>query len=455
MSGGPGDEVTQERDEMPVREPASLANVSFRSVAQYMFLYEIGRGGMGIVYLAERNSEQVIDYVVLKTIPSLSPEKVALLQEEANIATLLRHENIVKTYGLESVPMRQVPRAFQEEVGALAKGQTEPEAMRVQGPRFNPLEEKDELAAAIEEERVDNLGDMPTRADDMYMPAAGEEEEKLYMMVMDYVEGTDLNTLTRDHCRGGLLIPVELGAFIISRICRALGYAHKYIVHRDISPENILINGQGVAKLSDFGIAVTAGAEAAEMIGKFEYMAPEQLKAEKVDARSDIYSLGLVAYLVATGVNLHAAPQATSAAQRLAFSQMAMEEDVVPPCEVRKDIPQIYSDIIDKMLQKDPAARYQDVGETARDLEKRFLYASGFGPTNNSLEAYLQIFKQGFDKPTREQLQQLTFLARPDGRIHLRRRIAKDRYTAQGLSLIQRHPDSLVCKALLGGVKPL
>ena len=86
-----------------------LSGLKFGSSSNYTILSEIGRGGMGIVFLAEKDSEGVVDLVALKTIRTKSADQEKRLREEANIATGLRHENIVKTYGLESIPYSQNP----------------------------------------------------------------------------------------------------------------------------------------------------------------------------------------------------------------------------------------------------------------------------------------------------------------------------------------------------------
>lgn len=92
----------------------------FESQTTFTFIEEIGRGGMGIVYLAARNSGGVIDYVVLKTLKSLTPQDEKALQQEANLAAKLRHENIVKTYGLESIALSALPEEFLMSLGALS-----------------------------------------------------------------------------------------------------------------------------------------------------------------------------------------------------------------------------------------------------------------------------------------------------------------------------------------------
>src|SRR4030095_15419096 len=103
-------------------------------------------------------------------------------------------------------------------------------------------------------------------------------EQKLYLMVMDYIEGTDVRTFQNDHYKRDLLLPAPLAAFIVSRVARSLSYAHQTIIHRDISPENLLLNTQGVVKLSDFGVAVEQKEQG--LTGKISYMSPEQIAGE-------------------------------------------------------------------------------------------------------------------------------------------------------------------------------
>ncbi|HLF93634.1 MAG TPA: serine/threonine-protein kinase, partial [Planctomycetota bacterium] len=254
-----------------------LSGLKFSSSSTYTVVGEIGRGGMGIVLLAEKNSEGVADLVALKTIRAKSAQHEQRLKGEANIATGLRHENIVKTYGLEAIPYSQLPQEFLREFDTLSFEN----ARRLQVR--NRAVEGDRFAEARTRLRVGT-------------PSG--TEEKLYLMVMDYIEGTDLRTFLSEHLKRDLLIPAPLGAFVVSRIARALAYAHGSIVHRDISPENLLLNTQGVAKLSDFGVAVTE--HAGGITGKISYLSPEQITGKAVDSRTDLYSLGLVLYLVLT-----------------------------------------------------------------------------------------------------------------------------------------------------------
>ncbi len=413
----------------------SLINVSFASTTTYTFLEEIGRGGMGIVYLGERNSEGVTDYVVLKVLKSRSDDELEVLRKEANVATKLRHENIVKTYGIESIPVSALPREFTGEVESLSYEKEKYERIRRKGRRI----------------RLMGLGRIaPRQAPSRKVISAsskGKGQKRLYMIVMDYIEGTDLATLHREHLNKGLLLPCELTAFIASRMCRALEYAHGYIVHRDISPENILINTQGVAKLSDFGVATPAGQAAAEIAGKLQYMSPEQIRGEPLDGRSDVFSLGLVMFELLTGIPYLYTPSDLPIMQRAKMVKELLDRPIPPPREVIKDVPPVLSAIVGKMLEKD-AARRLDAAAAGTYLEQKFLYEAGFGPTNNSLAAYVDIFEKNFRDYTQDQLRNLSFMRTESGKIRLKRRIERDAYTPLGLEMVARRPGCRLFKIL-------
>src|SRR6185295_15936337 len=233
-------------------------------------------------------------------------------------------------------------------------------------------------------------------------------EQKLLLMVMDYIEGTDVRTFQNDHFKRDLLLPAPLAAFIVSRIARSLAYAHQTIIHRDISPENLLLNTQGVVKLSDFGVAVEHKEEG--LIGKISYMSPEQIDGQAVDARTDIYSLGLVLYMLLTGVFPQKVPLRMAPNDRVEYVRKLFAKPYLAPHKVRTDVPEPISEICMKMLARDRDKRFARAESVARDLEQKYLYAKGFGPTNNSLQAYLEIFDAQFKEITPEQLQQLPFL---------------------------------------------
>ena len=384
-----------------------LSGLKFTSSSTYTIVGEIGRGGMGIVLLAEKNSEGVADLVALKTIRTKSTDHETRLKQEANIATGLRHENIVKTYGLEAIPYSQLPPEFLQEFDKLSYEEARRHAIQrssVPGDRLDP---KTKFRIS------------PTAAN----------EQKILLMVMDYIEGTDVRTFQNEHHKKDLLLPVPLAAFIVSRVARSLAYAHQTIIHRDISPENLLLNLQGVVKLSDFGVAVEKKEEG--MTGKVSYMSPEQIGGEVVDLRTDLYSLGLVLYLLLTGIPPQKVPMRMTSEARIDYARKLLEREVPAPKLVRPDVPDTLSDICMKMLARDREKRYPRAEAVARDLEQKYLYAKGFGPTNNSLQAYLEIFDAGFKEIQPEQLQQLPFL-----HWELRRPAAASSYSPEGKAYV-------------------
>ena len=412
-------------------DSAKLDGLTFSSTSSYRILSELGRGGMGIVYLAEKNCEGVIDHVVLKTLRSINEEQIGRMRNEANIATVLRHENIVKTYGLEAIPLALLPREFREAMRSVSSGprfaeKGDLDTRPVYRPRLVPprgaLTSRSNTSLAIDA-NSSVTHEFPSASSSGTRTGLTDASERMYCLAMDYVEGTDLGRLFRAHLRAWLLVPPILSAFVMSRIARALAYAHQFIVHRDISPENILINTHGVAKLTDFGIAVAAGKQTA-LAGKIMYMAPEQLQGGEIDARSDIFCLGLVAYQMLTGISLFHPPQGSSMEEAVAAVATRMRTLTIPPPHaVRSDIPEIVSSIVMKMLHRDPAERYQNMEDVGSDIEK----------------AYIRIFESDFKLLAQSDLRQLTFLEAADrpGRLQLRRLFSYDSFTRLGKNLIK------------------
>lgn len=400
-------------------ENQGLENISFDSVSNYKVVKEIARGGMGIIFLAEKNTGGILDHVVLKSLRSINPEEEKKFKEEAEIATHLRHENIVKTYGLELASMSKLPEDFRKLI------HQENTSLEKEAP---PLSFFEKLIGKKSQKEP--------------------EEKNLLMLIMDYIKGTDLYTILVRHIQKNLLFPVPLAAFIIARIATALSYAHTYIVHRDISPENILISEQGVCKLTDFGIAVLAHQQPDYWAGKLLYMAPEQIRGEKLDERADIFALGVVAYQAITGISLlYAAPNLEFEEQiRIVSNQI--ETSVVLPHLVRKDVPLELSRIIGKMLSPLPEYRYQRASAIVNDLEKEYLYAKGFGPTNNSLASYIDIFNSDFEEYNEEELQQLSFLKDSKGELCLKRTLDVEGFTKIGQRMLAERKGSLIVNQL-------
>ncbi|MBI4835518.1 MAG: serine/threonine protein kinase [Planctomycetes bacterium] len=410
------------------KEKSDLVGVSFHSTSTYTLVDEIGRGGMGIIFLAEKHTEGVEDKVVLKTVKALSTEHEERLKEEANVATSLRHENIVKTYGLESLPLHLLPEAFRQEIDSLSYAKP-----------HRRYEHYSPIAKLLHKNR--NLIMVSS-----VKPELHKDQRKLFFIAMDYIQGPDLSTLHHEHVRKGLLIPNELIGFVISRICRALAYAHKYIIHRDISPENVLIDHHGVCKLSDFGVAARTKEEMQMLAGKLSYMSPEQIRMEEIDKRTDIFALGLVAYEMLTGIRLYSHPWDLPFGEQRMHVLKQMEKEIIPPHQFRTDIPEILSLIVMKMLAKDKNQRYENMYDVGDMLEQKYLYAKGFGPTNNSLASYISMFYSNFEKYTNEQLRQLNFLKGAEGKLVLKRKIEARFYTPNGLKLVMSRPESTLAK---------
>lgn len=196
-----------------------------------------------------------------------------------------------------------------------------------------------------------------------------------YVIVMEHVEGYDAHHVLEMLRRTDQLFPVDLAAHVIAEVCRGLDYAHRHhddrgqptgIVHRDVSPQNVLLSFAGEVKIADFGIAKTksrrSDPEAKVIKGKYFYMSPEQAWAEPVDHRSDIFSAGIVLWELLVGERLHKARQI----QRLLDSVRRAE---VPAASSRRaEVPQELDEIVARATAVNPADRFPDAGAMADAL---------------------------------------------------------------------------------------
>ncbi len=186
-------------------------------------------------------------------------------------------------------------------------------------------------------------------------------------IVMEYVQGTDLYDLLEKCGR----LPYDVAAIIAMQVARALDYVHyRGIVHRDIKPANVMIARAGGVKLMDFGIARDANfgdlTEAGTGIGTPAYMSPEQVLGDKLDARSDIFSLGVVLYQMLTGKKPFVEDEKHSAMHKIRL------EKHTPARRLNPDIPRELERVIDRCLEKQPRDRWRSSQHMVMALE-RFL----------------------------------------------------------------------------------
>lgn len=214
-----------------------------------------------------------------------------------------------------------------------------------------------------------------------------------YFVVMEYVHSITSREFNMRHVEKGRQIPIDLAAFIVSRVCRGLYYAHRKtdrkgrhlgIVHRDVTPTNVLIDFRGNVKLSDFGIAkaltMRIPDEKKIIMGKLPYLSPEQARGQGTDHRSDIYSLGLCLHELLTGVPVFM-PRDRS-------ELMALQELGVP--SVRDDRPTVPQEL-DEIIQRATAYRVKDRLKDANEflvVLETYMYRDRYGPTNEKLAEY-------------------------------------------------------------------
>lgn len=297
-------------------------------VNRYRITREIARGGMGIVYEAVQVGAQGFEKrVALKVILgdlTSDREFVEMFIGEAKLVADLVHENIVQIYQL----------------GAVENG---------------------------------------------------------YYMSLEFIDGVNLEDFVLRHIELGKKLPLELCVFVIARVCRALEYAHTKvdvagdllgIVHRDVSPGNVMLTYGGVVKLTDFGIAkarhLVNDQEGEVLLGKARYMSPEQAQFKTTDRRSDVFAAGIILYELLTGEALF------EGQDTIVTLESVVSRELKPLAEVAPHLPPEVSRIVDRALQRDVRRRYQTAGAMGFELE-HFMYKNRFGPTNISLHRYLKL----------------------------------------------------------------
>ena len=193
-----------------------------------------------------------------------------------------------------------------------------------------------------------------------------DEERSRRYMVLEWVDGRLLRQILNEE----KILPPERAIKIALGICNALDYIHgKGVVHRDLKPENIMVDAEDRTKLIDFGIAANAGsrrltfAKLTEAMGTPDYISPEQVKGKRGDARSDIYTLGIMFYEMLTGKVPFTGPNP------FVIMNERLLNNPIPPREVNPNISPQLQEIIYRALERDPKKRYQTAHEFALDLE--------------------------------------------------------------------------------------
>jgi eukaryotic-like serine/threonine-protein kinase len=287
--------------------PAAARGTSDSDSGRYAPVrHSLGKGGMGTVELATRREGRFVRVYAIKRMSTELKESEAgraMFMDEAHIAGLLRHSNVVSVLDV------------------------------------------------------------------------GEDEHGPYL-VMDYVKGLDLAQLMKGMRARSQHTPIDIAIRILADVAAGLHAAHElrgprgeplHLVHRDVSPHNVLLDFDGIVRLTDFGVAKSTGQSSRTSTGvikgKIAYMAPEQLQFEPIDRRSDLFALGVIGFELVTGRRLFRGASSTETARavlRAEIPDLASDRDDVPPA---------LHELLLEMLAKDPARRPASAAIVRRRLE--------------------------------------------------------------------------------------
>lgn len=315
---------TPRRREEPAAAVASSGPDHF---GQYEILERIASGGMAELYKAKRTGVEGFQKIVAikKILPHLADDEefVTMFADEAKLAAQLNHPNIIHIYDLGKIQ------------------------------------------------------------------AGG------YFIAMEYMDGRDLRAIQQAGREMGVPIPVPLAVYVASKVASALDYAHRRrdseghelnIVHRDVSPQNILISYEGDIKLCDFGIAKAASkaskTQSGALKGKIQYMSPEQAWGKPIDRRSDLFSLGVVLHELLTGERLFQGDTDINILEKVRVAEIA------PPSRANPEVPQNLDAVVLKALAREPDDRYMNASDLLRDLDS-VLYSYTPAPGSADVAIYL------------------------------------------------------------------
>jgi serine/threonine protein kinase len=239
-----------------------------------------------------------------------------------------------------------------------------------------------------------------------------------YYIAMEYVSGTDLRSMWDRARQRNRLLPIAMSCHVMQRVCEGLDAAHRKkddqgndigLVHRDVSPQNVLISFEGEVKVIDFGIAKAANkvskTQAGVLKGKFGYMSPEQVRGIDLDNRSDIFAVGIILYELLVGDRLFLGESDFSTLEKVRNVEM------VPPTRLNKNLSPHLERIVMKALAKQREDRYRYASEMAEDLQ-RYLFATNQPFSRTDLQRYMQQhFKEelGKEKDRLERYKAITF----------------------------------------------
>lgn len=314
--------------------------MSLETFGPYQLIKRLATGGMAQIYLARQLGLEGFEklLVVKRILPHLAENEdfVRMFLDEARIAARLNHPNIVQIFNLGS-------------------------------------------------------------------------EDETYFIAMEYIHGEDVRRVWRRAEGEGKSMPMPLVCRIMMDACNGLDYAHKKtdqsgrplgIVHRDISPQNIIVTFEGGVKIVDFGIAKAADqatvTRSGVLKGKYSYMSPEQAAGKRVDSRSDIFALGIVLYELLTGTRLFKRSNDIQTLNAVTACEVTL------PSEVNPSLPPGLDPIIMRALSKDPADRFQEAVHLQLALED-FLLQHRMPSSSAHLAAFMnEIYSDRLERERRE-----------------------------------------------------
>jgi serine/threonine-protein kinase len=245
------------------------------------------------------------------------------------------------------------------------------------------------------------------------------ESDGVYFMAMEYIKGLTLRTLINTHRSRRIPLPPDVAAYCASRVCRALDFAHHYvgddgqhmdIVHRDVSPGNVMLTWDGHVKLADFGIAkartmADPSANRRLLLGKKHYMSPEQLTGKHVDARTDIFAMGVVLFELFALRTLFTEDETLAAIDEVV-------NDPSPDLTLRlPNADPVIQDLITRAIEKDPRAR-PNAATLGYALDS-WLASRGAPGSPERLQAHLaELFPESY-QPSTKTTQQIETIPPP------------------------------------------